>query len=643
MSVRWQKANWIETLDGLPGLNLEEKARARVIILTKPREDRDLYFEGTYAEAAATIRALLRETPVTAVNAATGTSSVRRRPSTAASVPAPAPPDAEAASAALESSSTAPAAASSTAAGRTPRGSAPAAKPIIRTAPTAPPTTTTTTAAPPSGPTGTTMGSINAAALSRANGTHAGNSPAPAAAPSTRSSSRPRTAAPKPTTTSTSAAPASAAPPGNRDLVSSGSRVRWATDSVLEVAAAPPPPGPPPLGGWARWERSAGAIGVPAPAPAQSDLGMPHWSVIWARAMGGINNLTQRPTTGADFASPSSSSSSSSSYSPTPRASDAGLVLTFHPTLSFGLNPKPAPTAAKGRSQAGGHTTAAAAAARSRGAGGRHSAAHTTITTTPSYDTTETWGQPRAAAGGGGGGGGASSSGRSNPRHSYSHNSHSHYHHPDHGPASRTSHRYNNGYSHSHDPYASPFSSPDAFDLACAPSALSTSAAGRRPPAAALLVHAAANVRHLGSLPSAFRAAHLRSSQPGDVYCRTVRKVVESNGAGRTVQRRTRFVMVVDIHEGSTAVLVKVRTKELGPRRSVRSCDEGGGGGGGSSVQCYVAEVVPDPADDLDEVLARLDRREVRVADILMWTEAPAGWGLWDGSPQESSVLFERA
>jgi hypothetical protein len=60
--ARWQKASWIDTLDYLPGLNLEEKARARVIILGRPREDRELYFEGTYAEAAAAIKALLRET-----------------------------------------------------------------------------------------------------------------------------------------------------------------------------------------------------------------------------------------------------------------------------------------------------------------------------------------------------------------------------------------------------------------------------------------------------------------------------------------------------------------------------------------------------------------------------------------------------
>ncbi|GFR45656.1 hypothetical protein Agub_g7067, partial [Astrephomene gubernaculifera] len=61
-----QRTSWIETLDSLPGLTLEEKARARVLILARPPEDRPLFFEGNFADVLATIRALLKEPSVAA-------------------------------------------------------------------------------------------------------------------------------------------------------------------------------------------------------------------------------------------------------------------------------------------------------------------------------------------------------------------------------------------------------------------------------------------------------------------------------------------------------------------------------------------------------------------------------------------------
>ncbi|EFJ42370.1 hypothetical protein VOLCADRAFT_97596 [Volvox carteri f. nagariensis] len=70
-------ASWIEALDHVPGLNLAEKSRARIIILSKPREDRELYFQGTYAEVAATIKALLRETPEGNISASPGPTALR--------------------------------------------------------------------------------------------------------------------------------------------------------------------------------------------------------------------------------------------------------------------------------------------------------------------------------------------------------------------------------------------------------------------------------------------------------------------------------------------------------------------------------------------------------------------------------------
>jgi hypothetical protein len=53
------RQHWIKKLDALPGLSLDEKARARVIILGKPREDREGYLEGSYAAATASVKALL--------------------------------------------------------------------------------------------------------------------------------------------------------------------------------------------------------------------------------------------------------------------------------------------------------------------------------------------------------------------------------------------------------------------------------------------------------------------------------------------------------------------------------------------------------------------------------------------------------
>ncbi|PNH05232.1 hypothetical protein TSOC_008521 [Tetrabaena socialis] len=52
---------WVKVLDGLEGLTLEEKARARVIILSKPRKDRDLYLLGTAERAVTVIKGLLVE------------------------------------------------------------------------------------------------------------------------------------------------------------------------------------------------------------------------------------------------------------------------------------------------------------------------------------------------------------------------------------------------------------------------------------------------------------------------------------------------------------------------------------------------------------------------------------------------------
>ncbi|EFJ42369.1 hypothetical protein VOLCADRAFT_97595 [Volvox carteri f. nagariensis] len=370
----WPKATWIESLDHLPGLNLTEKARARVIILSKPREDRELYFAGTYAEAAATIKALLRETPQ---------SSLNLQPSSLLS--------------------------------GTPSAQPPAAAMVPTPTPTTP------------------------AAAAAAAGTSSG---LPAAHTSTHT----------PNTTSTTAI-ATASPRSTTDAM---------TATALNMAARRP------------------ESTVPAAADLRplSPPAVPWW-----------------------------------------RSEDAGA------------------SSMEGRPYA---------------------------------------------------------------------------------------------------PYDTPFAAPSSYHLVHASSSSSFSTSPRRSPIE-VLVRTAASVNYLGMLPEAFRAALLRERQPGDIFCRTFRKKLESTAVGRTVRKTTRFIMVVDVHDekATTLVLVKLRSKEISRVASKDSL-------GGTGALLYKAEVVPDPEDSFEAISERLDRRAVKVGDIVMWKEIPDGWALWDGKPREVGVEYEQ-
>lgn len=188
-----------------------------------------------------------------------------------------------------------------------------------------------------------------------------------------------------------------------------------------------------------------------------------------------------------------------------------------------------------------------------------------------------------------------------------------------------------------------PFAPPPAFDMAYINSTLaglsssypSSSSSSSSPicTAGEVLFRTATTINHLSSLPTAFRAAYLKNRKPGDIYCRTTRKVLQSSATGRTIHKTIRYMMLVDIHDRDTAVLVRVRPRELGRQLCPGSY--------GSVSLCYRAEVVPEPEDSYDAISTRLDRRAVKMTDIVMWREVPQGWALWDGKQRVIGIEFE--
>ncbi|GLC46061.1 hypothetical protein PLESTM_001821000 [Pleodorina starrii] len=224
-------------------------------------------------------------------------------------------------------------------------------------------------------------------------------------------------------------------------------------------------------------------------------------------------------------------------------------------------------------------------------------------------------------------------------------------------------------------------------------SSSTASTASRRPLSAALLVSTAASIHNLATLPAAFRAAHFWASQPGDVYCRTVRKLVPvtisssggDNGDGggggpRTVVYEcgeTRFAMVVSVSppakDGSSpGAVIAIRIRAAEEVRRLRPLPPSHRDDGAAATRSqkppdvaaaakkeekeiekkendkkenekeneeeleFESEVVADPRDSLKALTARLERREVRAAEVLWWQRGPGKWTLWDGSPQRA-------
>ncbi|GIL48644.1 hypothetical protein Vafri_5115 [Volvox africanus] len=537
-----------------------EKARARVIILSRPREDRELYLDGTYAEAAATIKALLKETRMGSLNP--GPVSLPGGSGSTASRPAATPT----ASASIEADPVPrldPGPATFVPIATKANGG-----PCTATAMTITSTTTTTTTRSSSdgaddadiaSSAAFKMGAINAEALNRVT---AGSC---ATSRSLTNPKNPPDAAAVPSIAQVAEARPTGAPSARNSTLSttsSGLRVRWANDQNS-------PPSPSQTQPSEVRQDCTGEDRSPSPPP----------SVPWWRSAdpGASSMVGYTGCKGLDFASPSASPSSSSSSSP--RLSTTALNLAIY-SLRTGiseaydavsrvrLNQPPIifHSAAEGTSQFGN-----AAQQQYRHQPHRKQCKH--------YQTQA----PTATATACGG---------------------------------------------------SPFAPAGAYKLAQAGSSGSSSSSTSRRTASELLVETAASISHLAALPAAFRAVHLRERQPGDMYFRTVRKVLDSSAVGRVVQKIVRFIMVVDVHEKATLVLVKVRSKEIGRQVSKKSS--------GSSVSpLYRSEVVADPADSFEAVSERLDRRAVKVADIVMWEEVPGVWCLWDGTPREAGVEYE--
>ncbi|GIL69533.1 hypothetical protein Vretimale_13550 [Volvox reticuliferus] len=188
-----------------------------------------------------------------------------------------------------------------------------------------------------------------------------------------------------------------------------------------------------------------------------------------------------------------------------------------------------------------------------------------------------------------------------------------------------------------------------------------SSCASRRPSASELLVETASLVRHMSALPAAFRVAHFRASQPGDIFYRIVKDLLPASATTANItsgpgfeRGMVEFAMVVagvsppystsssgssgsisasgspcktSSSEPGAVVAVRIRSLEVSRRRPARS---------DWPLVEYEAEVVPDPADTLEAVLERLDAGAVRAAEVLWWRKSPGKWALWNGTPQRS-------
>ncbi|GLI62662.1 hypothetical protein VaNZ11_005337, partial [Volvox africanus] len=315
MARRWQEATWIESLDHLPGLNLMEKARARVIILSKPREDRELYLEGTYAEAAATIKALLKETRVGSFNPGPvslpgGSGSTASRPAAtptaSASIEANPVPRLDPVSATVLPIAT-----------KTNGGTCTAAAMTITSTNNTRSSSDGADDADPASSTAFKMGAINAEALSRVTA-----GPCATSRSLTNSKTPPAVAAIPSIVPFAEARPTGAPPARNSNLstTSSGLRVRWANDQNS-------PPNPPQTHPSEIRHDCIAEDRSPSPPP----------SVPWWRSAdpGASSMVGYKGCKGLDFASPSTSSSSSTTSSP--RQSTAALNLAIY-SLRTGIS-----------------------------------------------------------------------------------------------------------------------------------------------------------------------------------------------------------------------------------------------------------------------------------------------------------------
>lgn len=192
----------------------------------------------------------------------------------------------------------------------------------------------------------------------------------------------------------------------------------------------------------------------------------------------------------------------------------------------------------------------------------------------------------------------------------------------------------------------------------------------RRRSASEVLVETAAAVRHLGKLPTAFHAAHFLASQRGDIYFRLVKERLPpptgdpralSNGQNCILtgleRVRVQFALVVSVPPSSatpspTSTCSGSLTTSMSTTPSLNKSEESDsviairiqslevkrwGPQAPSDPNQFreqvewEAEVIPDPEDNLEVVMERLERGAVRPEEVLWWRGSAGKWTLWNG------------